>query len=62
LTGLLTGLLAQGYSSIETAILGTFLHGKAGDIAAEESSMESMVAGDIVEAMGTAFRDIFPPL
>jgi hydroxyethylthiazole kinase-like uncharacterized protein yjeF len=62
LTGMLTGLLAQGYSSIETAILGTFLHGKAGDIAAGERSMESMVAGDIVEAMGAAFKNIFPEL
>jgi ADP-dependent NAD(P)H-hydrate dehydratase / NAD(P)H-hydrate epimerase len=62
LTGMLTGLLAQGYSSIETAILGTFLHGKAGDIAAEQRSMESMVAGDIIEALGTAFKNIFPEL
>lgn len=62
LTGMLTGLLAQGYSSIETAILGTFLHGRAGDIAAEKLSMESMVAGDIIEAIGSAFKNIFPPL
>ena len=55
LTGILTGLLAQGYSSVETAILGVYLHGLAGDIAAKKLSMEAMVAGDIIENMGEAF-------
>lgn len=55
LTGILTGLLAQGYSSIETAILGVYLHGLAGDFAAEKLSMEAMVAGDIIESLGEAF-------
>jgi NAD(P)H-hydrate epimerase len=55
LTGILTGLLAQGYSSVEAAILGVYLHGKAGDIAAEKLSMEAMVAGDIIENLGNAF-------
>ena len=54
LTGILTGLLAQGYSSIETAILGVYLHGLAGDIAAEKLSMEAMIAGDIVKYLGEA--------
>ncbi len=55
LTGILTGLLAQGYSSIETAILGVYLHGVAGDIAAKALSMEAMVAGDIINSLGLAF-------
>ena len=55
LTGILTGLLAQGYSSVETAILGVYLHGLAGDIAAEKLSMEAMVAGDIISSLGEAF-------
>lgn len=58
LTGILTGLLAQGYSSVEAAILGVYLHGLAGDMAARSSSMESMLAGDIVEHLGKAFRFI----
>ena len=37
LTGILTGLLAQGYSSVEAAILGVYIHGLAGDMAARES-------------------------
>jgi ADP-dependent NAD(P)H-hydrate dehydratase / NAD(P)H-hydrate epimerase len=55
LTGILTGLLAQGYNSAETAILGVYLHGLAGDMAAKKISMEAMVAGDIVENLGNAF-------
>jgi NAD(P)H-hydrate epimerase len=58
LTGILTGLLAQGYSSVETAILGVYLHGLAGDIAVQKLSMEAMVAGDIVECLGEAFLEV----
>jgi hydroxyethylthiazole kinase-like uncharacterized protein yjeF len=58
LTGMLTGLLAQGYSSVETAILGVYLHGLAGDIAAEKLSMEAMIAGDIIDSLGEAFLSL----
>lgn len=58
LTGIVTGLSAQGYPSVEAAILGVYLHGLAGDIAAKEFSMEAMVAGDIVESLGEAFKHI----
>jgi ADP-dependent NAD(P)H-hydrate dehydratase / NAD(P)H-hydrate epimerase len=58
LTGILTGLLAQGYSSVEAAILGVYLHGLAGDMAARKISMEAMVAGDIIEFLGNAFVEI----
>lgn len=58
LTGILTGLLAQGYSSSETAVLGVYLHGLAGDIAAEKYSQEAMVAGDIVTNLGEAFKSL----
>jgi NAD(P)H-hydrate epimerase len=58
LTGILTGLLAQGYSPIETAILGVYLHGLAGDFAAHASSMESIIAGDLTENLGRAFTHL----
>lgn len=58
LTGVLTGLLAQGYSSVETAILGVYLHGLAGDKAAGQLSQEAMIAGDIVGELGAAFLEI----
>jgi len=55
LTGILTGLLAQGYSSIESAIFAVYLHGLAGDLAAKEQSMEAMTSGDITEQIGPSF-------
>ncbi len=58
LTGILTGLLAQGYSSIESAIAGVYLHGMAGDMAATDISMEAVVAGDIISYMGKAFLQL----
>lgn len=58
LTGILTGLLAQGYSSSETALLGVYLHGLAGDLAATELSMESMIAGDIAYFISKAFLQL----
>jgi ADP-dependent NAD(P)H-hydrate dehydratase / NAD(P)H-hydrate epimerase len=58
LTGILTGLLAQGYGAVESALLGVYLHGMAGDIAAKELSMESMLAGDIVQSLGKVFQII----
>jgi ADP-dependent NAD(P)H-hydrate dehydratase / NAD(P)H-hydrate epimerase len=55
LTGIVTGLLAQGYTSLDAAILGVFIHGTAGDIAAKKMSMEAMIAGDIIECLPEAF-------
>ena len=44
LTGILTGLLAQGYAPPETAVLmGVYLHGLAGDLAAAKKSQEAMI-------------------
>lgn len=56
LTGILTALVAQGYDTVEASILGVYLHGLAGDLAAKEFSMEAMVAGDIIENLGKAFQ------
>lgn len=58
LTGILTGLLAQGYSSIETALLGVYIHGLAGDKALEGSSEEALIAGDIIMHLGKAFATL----
>lgn len=55
LTGILTGLMAQGYSSSEAAILGVHVHGLAGDLAAAASSEEAMIASDITAHLGNAF-------
>jgi len=58
LTGILLGLKAQGYMSAEAVLLGVYLHGLAGDIAANNYSMEAMIAGDIVRFIGKAYRKL----
>jgi hydroxyethylthiazole kinase-like uncharacterized protein yjeF len=55
LTGMITGLLAQSYPSEEAAIFGVYLHGLAGDLAAEELSKEAMTPSDIIGHLGKAF-------
>ena len=59
LTGILAGLRAQGYSSLETCLLGVFLHGLSGDLAAEERSQEALIASDIIQNLGTAFLSLY---
>ena len=58
LTGILTGLLAQGYEPEDAAILGVYLHGLAGDITAKSLGKESMLASDLVNCLGEAFLKI----
>ncbi|SHE63440.1 NAD(P)H-hydrate epimerase [Cnuella takakiae] len=58
LTGILTSLLGQGYTSLHACILGVYLHGLAGDIGVQQLSEEALVAGDIVAHLGAAFRQI----
>ncbi len=55
LTGILAGLLSQGYSSKHACILGMYLHGLAGDFAAQAISQEALIAGDLIEYLGKAF-------
>jgi NAD(P)H-hydrate epimerase len=55
LTGVITGLLAQGYAPEVAALAGVYLHGLAGDIAAAKLSQEAMLAGDLVSKLGMAF-------
>ena len=56
LTGIILGLLAQSYAPLDAAIAGVFLHGHAGDIAASKGSEESLIAGDIIDNLGNAFK------
>ncbi len=58
LTGIITGILAQKYSPAEAAIFGVFLHGLAGDFAAEMFSMQAMLPGDLINCLGRAFMAI----
>ena len=58
LTGIITGLLARGYSRQEATLMGVYLHGLAGDLAAEEMGQECMVASDIIACLPKAFRKL----
>ncbi|MEO6671691.1 MAG: NAD(P)H-hydrate dehydratase [Ferruginibacter sp.] len=56
LTGIITGLMAQQYPLPEAAIIGVYIHGLAGDIAAEKFSQEAMQASDLINCMGDAWK------
>jgi hydroxyethylthiazole kinase-like uncharacterized protein yjeF len=55
LTGIITGLMAQGYSSRDACVVGVYLHGLAGDIAAAEMGYEALMSSDIIDHLGKAF-------
>ena len=56
LTGIITGLLAQGYSGLDSALIGCWVHGLAGDRAAAHIGQVSMTASDITAYLPDAFR------
>ncbi|RLD74017.1 MAG: bifunctional ADP-dependent NAD(P)H-hydrate dehydratase/NAD(P)H-hydrate epimerase, partial [Bacteroidetes bacterium] len=58
LTGILTSLLAQGYEPEKAAMLGIYLHGLAGDFAAQKMGLEAVIASDIIDNLGEAFNEI----
>ena len=61
LTGILLSLCAQGYTPENAAVVGVYLHGLAGDIAAEEFGYESIIASDIINCLSKAFNRIKEP-
>lgn len=56
LTGIITGLIAQSIPVFDASLLGVYLHGLSGDLAAEINSEESMVASDIIDGLKNAFK------
>lgn len=59
LTGILTALLAQGYPPFDAALLGVYLHGLAGDKAAQTLSMESLLPTDLVLFLSESFHFLY---
>lgn len=59
LTGLLTGLLAQGYTPLESTLLGVYIHGLAGDFALADKGFEALIASDIIENLGKSFQSLY---
>ena len=58
LTGIIAGLMAQGHSSETAAVLGVYLHGLAGDIAAEVSGMPGLIASDVLKTVPRAISSL----
>jgi NAD(P)H-hydrate epimerase len=56
LTGIITGLLARGYKQQDACVLGVYLHGLAGDLAANDLGEESLMASDIIQYIPRAFK------
>ncbi len=59
LSGIIASLLGQGYAPVQASVLGVFLHGLAGDLAAEKKSMNAITASDIICYLGDAFNLIY---
>lgn len=58
LTGIITSFKAQGYPSLIACILGVYVHGLAGDLAADKKTQDAMIASDIIENLPEAFKFI----
>lgn len=58
LTGMIAGLIAQGLVPFEAAAAGVYLHGLAGDLAAERIGQPSLLASDLVTAIPGAVRQV----
>ena len=56
LTGVITGLLAQGMPAWDAARVGVYLHGLAGDLAAKEKGEVGLIASDLLAALPAAIQ------
>lgn len=58
LTGITAALLAQGYAPARAAAAAVYLHGLAGDHAADKKGETGLVAGDITHCLPRAFKSL----
>lgn len=59
LSGVITGLLSQGYDPLLASVFGVYMHGLSGDIASDQMGYESIMAGDIIDNLAEAYLDLF---
>ena len=59
LTGIITGLIAQGYDALIASVFGVYLHGKSADIALQDYGYQSLIASHVIEYLGEAYMDLF---
>ena len=58
LTGMIAGLMAQKLTALDAALVGVYLHGLAGDLAAADLSEMGMIAGDICDYLPSAIHEL----
>lgn len=58
LSGMITGLLAQGYTPLQAALMGVYLHGRAGDLMAAQIGYEALTATALLSGISKAFREL----
>jgi hydroxyethylthiazole kinase-like uncharacterized protein yjeF len=58
LTGIVASFVGQGLSPQGAAVLGVYIHGLAGDIAAKDKGEQSLIATDLIEVLPEAFKTL----
>ncbi len=61
LTGIIAGLISQGYDPLVASVFGVYLHGKSADIAVEDVGYQSLIASQVIDYLGKAYIDLFAP-
>ena len=59
LTGIITGLIAQGFDALQASLFGVYLHGKSADLLIEDIGYQSLIASHVLEGISLAYLDLF---
>ena len=59
LTGMITGLISQGYDVLSATLFGVYLHGKSADLLVEDFGYQSLMASHVIEGIADAYLDLF---
>ncbi len=59
LTGVITGLMSQGYDPLSASVFGVYLHGRSADIIVEDYGYQSLIASHVIEGIADAYLDLF---
>ncbi|WP_034058742.1 bifunctional ADP-dependent NAD(P)H-hydrate dehydratase/NAD(P)H-hydrate epimerase [Lacinutrix jangbogonensis] len=62
LTGMITGLVSQGYEPLQATLFGVYLHGKSADILIEQLGYQSIIASNVIDGISLAYLDLFKPV
>ncbi|SEA73595.1 NAD(P)H-hydrate dehydratase [Psychroflexus halocasei] len=57
LAGIISGLIAQSYTSLQASILGVYLHGLSADLYVDKFSVNSLIASDLIDYLGNTFYE-----